>query len=89
MPLLCITGLRAFMQRAIDKADRNFRGHMANNVHVLSAVPAPPGNPNGGLGDSVSDLVRAVREVRVTIPHVVNGIHVYRTRHTGRRQGTY
>ena len=88
MPLLCITGLRAFMQRAIDKADRNFRGHMANNEHVLSAAPTPAGNPTGGLGDSVSDLVRAVREVRVTIPHVVNGIHVYRTCHTGRRQGT-
>ncbi len=66
MPLLCIAGLRAFMQRAIGKANRNFREHMANNQHVLSAAPAPAGNPTCGLGNSVSDLVRAAREVRVT-----------------------
>ena len=56
-----LPGLRAFMLRAITKAEDNFKVRMASNVVTFGAEPVP-----SGASGTVTDLVKAVREVRVS-----------------------
>ena len=57
-----LSGLHGFLQRSITKADADFRAGLAGNLTSGSgAARSDPYYP--GQQDSVSELVRAVREV--------------------------